>query len=64
MAICKECKKEVSPEDFEKEIETCIECIIYIQEAECESQRQMVQVTRDMAIDAGDRSLEGQWVEW
>lgn len=24
----------------------------------------MVQVTRDMAIDAGDRSLEGTWIEW
>jgi hypothetical protein len=31
------------------------------QEAE---QRGKVQVTRDMAIDAGDRSLEGQWIEW
>lgn len=25
---------------------------------------QMVQVTRDMAIDAGDRSMEGRWIEW
>lgn len=24
----------------------------------------MVQITRDMAIDAGDRSLEGQWTKW
>ena len=28
------------------------------------SQEQMVQITRDMAIDAGDRSLEGQWIKW
>lgn len=24
----------------------------------------MVQVSRDMAIDAGDRNLEGQWIQW
>jgi len=24
----------------------------------------MMQVTREMAIDAGDRSLEGQWIKW
>ncbi len=24
----------------------------------------MVQITRDMAIDAGDRGLEGQWIRW
>ena len=64
MPICKECKKEVLPEDFEEEIETCIECIIYAQEAENEQQNRLVQVTREMAIDAGDRSLEGQWIEW
>lgn len=23
-----------------------------------------VQITRDMAIDACDRSLEGQWIKW
>lgn len=25
---------------------------------------QMRQVTREMAIDAGDRNLEGQWIRW
>lgn len=24
----------------------------------------MHQVTKEMAIDAGDRSLEGQWIKW
>lgn len=28
------------------------------------AEQQKVQITRDMAIDAGDRSLEGQWIEW
>jgi hypothetical protein len=27
-------------------------------------QDNMVQITRDMAIDAGDRSLEGEWIRW
>ena len=27
-------------------------------------QREMVQITRDMACDAQDMSLEGQWIEW
>ncbi len=25
---------------------------------------QWMQVTREMAIDGGDRALEGQWVKW
>jgi hypothetical protein len=32
--------------------------------AEEQNRQHMVQVTRDMAIDAGDRSLEGQWIPW
>lgn len=28
------------------------------------SEEQYVQVTRSMAIDAGDRRLEGQWIKW
>lgn len=27
-------------------------------------QENMMQVTREMAIDAGDRTLEGKWIEW
>lgn len=27
-------------------------------------ERPYIQITRDMAIDAGDRSLEGQWIKW
>ena len=64
MPKCKVCEKEVLPEEFEAEIETCFECIIYGQQAERESQHQWVQVTREMAIDAGDSSLEGQYIEW
>lgn len=39
---------------------TCKHCI----RLSAKRERQFVQVTRDMAIDAGDRSLEGEWVEW
>lgn len=29
-----------------------------------ESDREWVQVTREMAIDGGDRSMEGRWIQW
>jgi hypothetical protein len=29
-----------------------------------EPERERFQVTREMAIDAGDRSLEGMWIDW
>ena len=29
-----------------------------------QSEPNMVQVTKEMAIDAGDRRLDGQWIEW
>lgn len=28
------------------------------------NQNRMVQVTREMASDAGDLSLEGEWIKW
>ena len=28
------------------------------------NQESRVQVTRDMAIDAGDPDMEGQWINW
>lgn len=28
------------------------------------TRQEKVQITRDMAIDAGDRNLEGQWIKW
>lgn len=61
--VCRGCGKTVSelPDG-----NLCEECIIF--EQECAAQEQegdkMVQVTREMAIDAGDRSLEGQWIRW
>ena len=29
-----------------------------------QQEREMVQITREMAMDAQDISLEGQWIEW
>jgi len=40
----------------------CVEQII-LDEMETEENR-YVQITRDMAMDAGDLSLEGQWIKW
>jgi DNA-directed RNA polymerase subunit RPC12/RpoP len=40
----------------------CVEQII-LNEMEIEENR-YVQITRDMALDAGDSSLEGQWIKW
>lgn len=36
---------------------------LYEQQCREESERYM-QVTREMARDAGDLSLEGQWIQW
>jgi len=37
------------------------ECCLYGNNS---PEREMMQVTRDMASDAQDPSLEGQWVKW
>jgi hypothetical protein len=39
-------------------------CEDYIMEQYLDSKPNMVTITRDMAIDAGDRSLEGQTWKW
>lgn len=44
--------------DYDKAEQTNGDCCGY------EGQPEMVQVTRDMAMDAQDMSLEGQWVQW
>lgn len=45
---------------------TCKRCLAKFatEQEEERNEPEMVQVTHDMAVDAGDRSLEGQWVEW
>lgn len=62
--LCPECKRETKPEDFDEFAGMCNECSNAIQEAENERQSRLVQVTHEMAIDAGDKRLEGQWIEW
>lgn len=51
--------------------ELCIECqreyddfCEYLHAEEMHKEEQYVQVTKDMAMDAGDRTLEGQWIRW
>ena len=41
---------------------TCPMCVDYYNDIQ--DQNTMVQVTREMAIDAQDLSLEGQWIRW
>ena len=64
MPKCDYCQKEVKPEDFDEQLGLCNECAAYIMDVENENRRQRVQITRDMASDACDKSLEGQWIDW
>lgn len=64
MHVCSNCKKELT--DAELCIDCQRECHDYCQylraEEEHEDMRNWYQVTKEMAIDAGDRRLEGQWI--
>jgi hypothetical protein len=43
------------------------ECLDFLWEEyynACRESDRKVQVTKDMATDAGDPSLEGEWIEW
>lgn len=61
------------PEQIEKRVIVILETInahhVHLEHGECcvhewHQEKEKVQITRDMAIDAGDRSLEGQWIKW
>jgi len=60
MPICENCKRDVMPEDYDDETYLCTECAEYLDDIE----REWVLVTHEMALDAGDPSLEGQSVRW
>lgn len=62
---CKNCDKERQDDIAVKVGEDyfCEECVIYSSDFQ-EQERQDVQVTREMAIDAGDPSMEGAWIKW
>ncbi len=60
MPICENCKRNVTPEDYNEDTHLCTECAEYLDDIDDE----WVLVTREMALDAGDPSLEGQWVRW
>lgn len=63
LRICGCCKKEFkNEEDIEyiKHTGVCMSCLYYLDEQRREDN--MMQITRDMALDAGDPSLEGQWI--
>ena len=60
---CSTCEREMSEQDMATD-EMCGECYMQHEEWQREQEEDWVQVTRDMAIDAYDRSLEGQWIQW
>lgn len=45
-----------NPNDYEHD--ACVYCM------NSEESNRMHQITKEMAIDAGDLSLEGQWIKW
>lgn len=63
---CRNCQKELNKADLEfgEPSGLCYECYMYECQVRDAEQSEMRQITRDMAIDAGDPSLEGQWIEW
>ena len=65
MNVCTNCRKGLTYSEL------CIECqreyddfCEYLHAEEMHKEEQYVQVTKDMAMDAGDRTLEGQWIRW
>jgi len=62
---CKNCNAEI-PEENGLKIEDdflCNECFVCLTDSK-EEDRQEVQVTREMAMDAGDPGMEGTWIKW
>lgn len=62
MATCSNCKLERELPDGR----SCEECLIYLQDIQkdVDSSDDYVIVSKEMAIDAGDRRLEGQLWKW
>ena len=65
MLKCPKCNKEFvgkSDVEFIKENNQCYECYNY--EQQYIEENQYVRITRDMALDAGDPTLEGALWKW
>jgi hypothetical protein len=63
---CKNCNAKIYNEtDFKiGDDYFCDECFIYLTGFQDNSQEQDRQVTREMALDAGDPNMEGTWIKW
>lgn len=48
-------EEKISDEELER---------MHYEEQASEEERRWMQVTREIAIDAGDRRLEGEWIRW
>ena len=57
---CSHCNRETDQRDFCNEGGICTECEEYLNDIKKDEQRN--QVTRDMALDAGDPAREGEWI--
>ena len=59
---CVNCDAEITPELNSPEMGVCAVCLIYLQDCQAEQMRhdQQVQVTREMAMDAGMPEMEGR----
>ena len=63
MPRCENCERTVAHAVFVSSEGVCIECSEYLEDL-VRGKRCLVQVTRDMALDAGEPCMEGMWIEW
>jgi len=63
---CLNCNREIQPDKeilVEKGEALCPECFTYLQDLQNE-ETTMIEITREMAMDAGDPTLEGHTIRW
>jgi len=58
------CISEFDKNGYKVDIQVCPMCFDQIREQEYEQAEEYMVVTREMAIDAGDRTLEGTKIKW
>jgi hypothetical protein len=63
---CSACNCEITPKTESPEKGVCGVCLVYLEDLRREEHQhaEMVQVTREMAHDAGFPEMEGTWINW
>ena len=56
---CLNCGRKLTPDDSP---DTCMECIVYLEQLQEYQSKEQHRVTKDMATDAGDPDLEGELI--